>query len=402
MRVLVSAYACEPAKGSEAGAGYSLLRAAADHAEVWLLTRSNNVAPLKHALDRWPPANPVHVIGLDGSERALAIKRRFGIVRPYYAYWQRLAAERAAALIPEIRPDLVHHATMSAFWFPIGVGRLELPLVVGPLSGGTTTPSALLRYLGLRGLVYDGVRFATGRVAAAIARRTWMRNTDVLLVQNQTMADFALARLLAAPEQLIIQSHAAAPDLSDLPVGVLDTMDRGRDVIFVGRLVSWKGPILAARAFAQARVAASRLVFVGDGPDRKRLERVVRSEGIADRVHFAGQMPRPEVLRMMRSAAALLFPSFHDSAGFVVSEAQSLGLPVICLDHGGPGTLVRVWPSVPHVAVPVTSGCQVRADLAKAIRRFVEQPEHVPEGLQDATPTLTAQIGRAYAIATAG
>jgi glycosyltransferase involved in cell wall biosynthesis len=43
---------------------------------------------------------------------------------------------------------------------------------------------------------------------------------------------------------------------------------------------------------------------------------------------------------LYRSHDALLFPSFHDSSGNAVLEALSHGLPVICLDLGGPGKIV--------------------------------------------------------------
>jgi glycosyltransferase involved in cell wall biosynthesis len=64
-------------------------------------------------------------------------------------------------------------------------------------------------------------------------------------------------------------------------------------------------------------------------------------------LRFAGRIHRDELLRFMSEQGdALLFPSIHDEAGWVVAEARACGLPVICLDRGGPpllgGTAVRV------------------------------------------------------------
>ena len=47
MRVLLSAYACEPGKGSEAGVGWNSLRQVARYHDVWVLTRMETVRPLK-------------------------------------------------------------------------------------------------------------------------------------------------------------------------------------------------------------------------------------------------------------------------------------------------------------------------------------------------------------------
>ena len=50
MKILVSAYACEPGKGSEPGAGWLWARAAARRHEVWVLTRANNREAIEAAL----------------------------------------------------------------------------------------------------------------------------------------------------------------------------------------------------------------------------------------------------------------------------------------------------------------------------------------------------------------
>ena len=54
LRVLVSAYACEPAKGSEPGVGWRIAREMARYHEVWVLTRTNNRPSIAAALDRDP------------------------------------------------------------------------------------------------------------------------------------------------------------------------------------------------------------------------------------------------------------------------------------------------------------------------------------------------------------
>jgi len=52
-------------------------------------------------------------------------------------------------------------------------------------------------------------------------------------------------------------------------------------------------------------------------------------------------LPRTELLAAMASADVFLFPSFRDGGGAVVVEAMAAGLPVVCLDSGGPGFHVQ-------------------------------------------------------------
>ena len=398
IRILVSAYSCEPGKGSEPGAGYALARAAAEIGPCVVLTRENNLASLQAAFESRPTTHPVRLVGLDGPGWSLALKRRFGLVRSYYSLWQYLAGRRAAALDREVGGfDVVHHATMSAFWMPIGVGGLGRPLVVGPVSGGTFTPRSLVRYLGWKGGVKDAVRLVAAHLSAFRTRR-WWRTADVVIAQNREMYRFAEKRLIDENTELLQHSHAAHPPV-EIPQG---TGGRTREVLFVGRVVAWKGVLLAVDAFARAGLTDARLVIIGEGPDVDAVRDRAAARGIADAVELTGGVPRDDVLARMRTASCLLFPSFHDSAGFVVSEALSLGLPVVCLDHGGPGELVRIWTGTDSTAVPPGSRRRTVEALAEALRDYVDDPRPVPETLVHSVSSLTDVVGEAYGKALGG
>jgi glycosyltransferase involved in cell wall biosynthesis len=113
--------------------------------------------------------------------------------------------------------------------------------------------------------------------------------------------------------------------------------------LFVGRLVHWKGAHFAIRALAETRKAipAATLTLIGTGPDELWLRNVAKRVGMADAVEFVGYLPRQQLIGLLRGYKALVFPSLHDSGGIVVLEALSEGLPVVCLDLGGPGTVVN-------------------------------------------------------------
>ncbi len=76
-------------------------------------------------------------------------------------------------------------------------------------------------------------------------------------------------------------------------------------------------------------------------------------------------MPRPGLLAAMAASDAFLFPSFRDGGGAVVVEAMAAGLPVVCLDSGGPGFHVR-----PGWGFKVAPGppSEVADELARALK----------------------------------
>jgi len=107
-------------------------------------------------------------------------------------------------------------------------------------------------------------------------------------------------------------------------------------VLHVGRLVEKKGTALLIDAVARTD---ARLVVIGDGPLRARLER--QAVGLGGRVRFLGALPPAEVAEWMARAWLLAAPSLTaadgDSEGLptVVAEAAAAALPAIVSDHSG-------------------------------------------------------------------
>jgi len=88
------------------------------------------------------------------------------------------------------------------------------------------------------------------------------------------------------------------------------------------------------RVFARlARKVPSRLVFIGDGPDRPEAADEARLLGVTDRVVFLGK--QDSVAEIMACADLLLLPSQNESFGLVALEAMASGVPVIASRAGG-------------------------------------------------------------------
>lgn len=105
----------------------------------------------------------------------------------------------------------------------------------------------------------------------------------------------------------------------------------GNDVVigFVGRFVWYKG--LQELIQALARQRNCRLLMIGDGPLRSMVERLVASQGLADRVMLAGTVSEQRKIDLMAMFDMLAFPSTHIAEAFGLSqvEAQFCAKPVI-------------------------------------------------------------------------
>jgi glycosyltransferase involved in cell wall biosynthesis len=147
--------------------------------------------------------------------------------------------------------------------------------------------------------------------------------------------------------------------------------------LYVGRLLYWKGIHLALQAFAQVfqRHPESVLTIHGRGPERQWLHEMAERLGVAGAVNWSERnVTEEQLLNLYREHTAFIFPSMHDSCGAVIIEALAQGLPVICLDTGGPGQILPNQCGF-KIAVAQRGQAEVVSDLASAMLQFAENPD---------------------------
>lgn len=142
-----------------------------------------------------------------------------------------------------------------------------------------------------------------------------------------------------------------------------------RVVISVGRLIYYKGFDVLVRAMKDVN---GTLLVVGDGPLRSELEALARSLGIADRVHFLGEIHNRDVAAYYHASDVFALASVarSEAFGIVQLEAMACGLPVVntSLDSG-----------VPFVSLDGLTGLTVppgdSAALARALNALLDDDE---------------------------
>ncbi len=370
--MLMSAYACEPDRGSEPGVGWDLARSMAELHDVWVITRANN-RPLIEPVVGDASSGGARFSYVDLPAWASWWKRGPRGAQAYYYLWQYAALRVARSLHARVRFDLVHHVTFAKYWAPSHLWRLGAPFVWGPVGGGDTTPPELLAGLGFRARLYEEAR--------EVARELSERDPGVLATARH--ASVGLATTPATAARL---TALGVKDVRVLPAIALSGQDRealatppgprspGVRFLALGNLLGLKGTHLGLRAFARAELPDASYWIVGDGPERSRLQQLARSLGIDDRVVFWGSLRRKEAFARLAQADVLVHPSLHDSGGLVCLEAMAAGRPVLCLDLGGPGALVSAETGI---KVPSGDSEATIEGLAYAMRRL-----HASESLR--------------------
>jgi glycosyltransferase involved in cell wall biosynthesis len=341
MKILMSAYSCEPGKGSERGVGWNVVREVAQHHEVWVLTRPDESKEAIEAELAIRPVPNLHFVYFTLPFWQDSLRwGQSGAIQLHYYFWQIQAYFVGKKLHQEINFDAIHHVTFVKYSCPSFLSLLPVPLVWGPVGGGESAPWSFWSDFNWKNKLYEIARLVSRLIGeldiftrmtaqrSAIAYATTVDTADrVGKLKAPWVQIYSAIGLL--PEE--IEQLAQCPPPPTSPVRFIS----------IARLLHWKGLHLGLRAFAEANLSAAEYWILGEGAEMQRLKDLALNLGIADQVKFFGLLPREEVLTKLGDCSVLVHPSLHDSGAGVCLEAMAAGRPVICLDLGGPAAQVN-------------------------------------------------------------
>jgi glycosyltransferase involved in cell wall biosynthesis len=377
MKLLVSAYACAPNHGSDHATGWNWATEAhrLGH-EVWALVSTVHRDSIANVCRANPDLAGIRWIFLDvgGWPLKQGVEPRWE--RTYNLLWQWAALGHALPLHRQVRFDVVHHVTWGGIRAPTFLGALKIPLIIGPIGGGETSPASLRDELGFRGRLLEQIRdLSSSTITVNPLIRPGLNSAAVVFAYTKDTRNLFTGALR---DKTVVFTPLGIPYLPTIRVPRI--WGGPPRFLCACRLLYWKGVHIAIRAFAEIvrKIPSARFTIVGDGPERPRLEADVRRHDLHDQVTFIARIPQKKLFLLYESHDLLLFPSLHDSGGFVVLEALSHGMPVICLDLGGPSAMVT-----PGSGIVVKTGgrstAQVAKDMADKTCRLLESPQRMAE-----------------------
>ena len=375
MKLLISAYACAPNRGSEHGSAWNWTSETARLGEdVTVLVSPAHRNAILAATERDPALQRIRWLFPEVAFWPLQQGKEPVWERTYNLLWQREALRVARALHREQPFDLVHHLTWGGVRAPTFLGTLGAPLIIGPVGGGETSPAGLRDRMPLRGRVLESVRdLSNATIELNPIVRQGLRKARVIFART-------------ADTKNLLSPPLRAKTYVQMELGVMPTQigaprpvrQAPRKLLYAGRLLYWKGVHIAVEAMAQlvANMPDAQLTIVGNGPEEARLKTEIAQRGLGANITFVSWMPQEQFLRLYDTHDLFVFPSLHDSTGWVVLEFFCKGLPVACLNLGGPKDIVT-----PQCGIIVdtqgldTSG--VAARLAEELRVLLADPERL-------------------------
>lgn len=299
----------------------------------WRVTLINPIGLPPLALGRYRPLAQLAPLAEEGG---------ITVHRPHFTLIPRIGARRNAAAIARAVLPLVKriHAETpidmldAQFFFPDGPAAAEISQATGlPLS--IKARGSDISFWGEQAFARDQMlaagRTATGLLAVSrdLAGQMAAMGMDADII---TVHYTGLDRDRFRPfDHLQLRSQLSRELGFVLP-------DHAPVFACVGALIERKGQgiaIAALSAFPDAR-----LVLIGKGEDEARLRALAFSEGVADRVHFAGSIDHDLMPLLLSAADIMVLPTAAEGLANAWVEALACGTPVVTTDVGGARELI--------------------------------------------------------------
>jgi len=375
LKVMVSAYACNPYRGSEEGVGWGWVTMLAGHHELWVLTASFHREDIEQAVAADPERyRKMHFHYIPHSWRyipkGLWIKIENSLFKPLmhiaYCLWLRDAGRLGTALHNRFGFDLIHQITYVGFRFPGHLWKLDAPFVWGPIGGLVNVPWRLLPVMGSRGALEYGLRNIVNTVQKKLLpgpKHAFGRAKAVIAATSGIRSE--IMRWYGRESKVICEVGPPRKTVSAI-------VKRNVEEPFV---IAWSGEHLPGKALplllgAMARIDESmnwRLEILGKGPLTGIWRQQAESYGLNEYCRWHGWVKRDTALQIVRNAHVLVITSMKDLTSTVLVEAFAQGVPVICPDHCGFADVVT---SDCGIRIPVQDRDSFERGLSKSLKRL--------------------------------
>lgn len=374
LKILISAFACEPGHGSENGNGWHAVEYFSRRHDVTVM-----VAPMaRPAIERRLATDPLPNARFEYVDLPSWLPGRQLLKteppRVYYYLWQILSLPAARTLDRQHRFDVAHHMTYGCYWRPSVLARLGVPYVWGPVGGTQRVPVAFLPTLPLRARAFSwakaGIEWASVTLDPFV--RMTARRAAFAVPNTQT----GVRRIQAMGARRIrVLPQVAFPRGERERFATIPVRDRPSPfrIISLGRVLGWKGVHLALHAFADFKRSYPDAEYwhCGGGAMTSDLEALARTLGVADSFRIWPARSRDEAMELLAECDVVAYPTLYDEPGWVVFEGLAAGRPVL---------LVRGLPDCPGAekacVMPRTDHPDhTIRDLSRAMLRLATEPE---------------------------
>lgn len=367
-KILVSAYACCPNRGSEPGMGWNFVTGLSKFHEVHVITET---IKWKESIEEYLEKFPELKINLKFYFIEKKRNKKLRKIWPpsyywYYKIWQKKAFTLAKKLNNTENFDIIHQLNMVGYREPGYLWKIDKPFVWGPIGGLVNSPWRFLPSLGLKGMI-----FYTGRNLINLWQRNFLIRTKYaatrknIVLLSATPEDQQLIKTLWNVESMMMTEVGQEKNTSISPLQNRKPKDPLR-ILWSGLHTPRKNLPLLLKALKSVKIPYE-LHVLGDGEMKKYWRKQSENLNNENFIKWHGWLWHNKAIELFCSGHVFCITSIQDLTSTVALEALSCGLPIICLDHCGFSFVVN---GNCGIKIPVETPKKAAINIAKALEKL--------------------------------
>ena len=333
-KIMVSAYACEPNKGSEPGVGWNWVLQMSKYYELWVLTRTSNKKNIEQYFGDNSLKCSINFVYFDLPKWMCFWKKGMRGVRTYYTLWQFFANKIIKKIMTQNDIHIFHHLTYgNSLWNVSSYGQSQI-FIYGPTGGVDTIPRDFSCRFSIRNRLIECIRrFVVALLPVNIGFIRRCKNANIILCKT----DYMINAIPKEYQKKAIHFTDVAVETAPYKLNVTSKQNDIVEFIIVGKLDAWRGFDIAIESVAniQKKHQNFHLTIIGEGSDFARLEKLVHKLNVENYVSFVGTVGYNEYHNIISGCDVVLNPALKEGAVTVAFDAMRYGKPLICIDTEG-------------------------------------------------------------------
>lgn len=390
MRILIVAHEFSPIKGSESAVGWNIVTRLCKYHDVTVLYASGSQFKDKSYVDvinnyflKAEIIPGLKLINIDkpGIQKAIAkVYYRFRKLSPIglpilyylgYKYWQKKAYIVAKNLHEINKFNIVHQLTQITFREPGYMWKLGIPFIWGPTGGTSSFPKKFRTDFTLQSKILESIRSVSNFFQFYYTPRILKANQKAAIIytfSNDDAVQFSKRATGEVKIMLDVGTYSRSNIANNTPQE--KPILRG---IWCGRLSDYKAPSILLKALALSQLTRDRVKFtiIGDG-SRENASIALASELKLNNIEWVKNIEHEKVFDLMAQSDFLVHTSLREATSSVITEALSMGLPVVCHDAYGMSIAIN---ETCGIKVPLLSPEQSIQGFHHAIEKLISDNE---------------------------
>jgi glycosyltransferase involved in cell wall biosynthesis len=378
-KILISAYAISPFRGSEYGAAWNTVTHLASQHELWVLYgMSDDFMGDTQTLRKYSRESPIPSVKFINVEpggliRAITLLDKIGLGWFFYvAYylWQKRVLKAAREILTTVDIDVVHQLGPIGYREPGFLWKLNKPTVWGPIGGMN-----IINREWLKNKPFSTRLMFTAKNLINYVQLNFSKRIKKAFLQADVLVAATLGGQQTIREKYGVDSYYLSEQgtvcQASLDEAKFDHIGRQVQLVWSGSLIERKNLSMCLNALAGVKQKNWKLHILGNGRLKDKLKQKAADLKLTDHLVWHGHIPRAEAIRVMSNSHLHIITSISEDNPAVIFEALTYGVPTLTIDHCGMGDVIT---SKSGIKIKSDTYVNMVSNMSAALSDVLEHP----------------------------